>query len=392
MARHRQPGSFWVDDLWVRSRGGGHTARYGVGKRWRACVVYPAPVGLRTKAFSRKADAQRYAADEAARALRGSGAATLLRGLTVGEVYSWWFEEAQRKVELGRMKKTSLVDYQSVWKNHVKPVWADEWVGDIRQSQLQQWVDAQLKAGCAPSALRKAKSLLSQIFKKAASQGCLENNPAAGVEVAQPRRREPVVLDPREVEALARECAPYEGLVRSFAYVGWRYGEATSLRIGDVDFSAGRARVWQTDSGGTTKTRAARTVALPRRVVADMRPLCAGRAAQERVFVSRRGKRLWNQTFHEHVFDPAKIRLGRPELRIHDLRHFAITTMIGEGVPLPVIQAQVGHATPTMTLGVYAHVRERDLGQAARVMDELVSTVCLPPLDSPSPPLPPTPL
>ena len=43
-------------------------------------------------------------------------------------------------------------------------------------------------------------------------------------------------------------------------------------------------------------------------------------------------------------------------IRLHDLRHIHATTLLLAGVPVHVVAACLGHADPSVTLRVYAHV------------------------------------
>jgi integrase len=49
-----------------------------------------------------------------------------------------------------------------------------------------------------------------------------------------------------------------------------------------------------------------------------------------------------------------------PPARLHDLRHVHATTLLLAGVPVHVVAERLGHAGPSITRRVYAHViRER---------------------------------
>jgi len=62
--------------------------------------------------------------------------------------------------------------------------------------------------------------------------------------------------------------------------------------------------------------------------------------------------------------DPPAVPL--PHMRFHDLRHVHATMLLLAGVPVHVVAERLGHADPSITLRVYAHViRER----AAEVAD-----------------------
>ncbi|MFF4620167.1 tyrosine-type recombinase/integrase [Nonomuraea jabiensis] len=56
-----------------------------------------------------------------------------------------------------------------------------------------------------------------------------------------------------------------------------------------------------------------------------------------------------------------------PHARLHDLRHIHATTLLLAGVPVHVVAARLGHADPSITLRVYAHVIRAAEASAADV-------------------------
>jgi integrase len=56
-----------------------------------------------------------------------------------------------------------------------------------------------------------------------------------------------------------------------------------------------------------------------------------------------------------------------PHARLHDLRHLHATTLLLAGVPVHVVAARLGHADPSVTLRVYAHVIRDQVAEAADV-------------------------
>ena len=53
------------------------------------------------------------------------------------------------------------------------------------------------------------------------------------------------------------------------------------------------------------------------------------------------------------------------QFRLHDLRHFSATELIGAGVDIRTVAGRLGHADPAITLRVYAHaLEERDRAAA----------------------------
>ena len=65
---------------------------------------------------------------------------------------------------------------------------------------------------------------------------------------------------------------------------------------------------------------------------------------------------------------------GTPEVaRLHDLRHVHATTLLLAGVPVHVVAARLGHADPSITLRVYAHVISDQLTEAADIFARAVA-------------------
>ena len=56
-----------------------------------------------------------------------------------------------------------------------------------------------------------------------------------------------------------------------------------------------------------------------------------------------------------------------PHARLHDLRHIHATTLLLAGVPVHVVAARLGHADPSVTLRVYAHVIREQVAAAADI-------------------------
>ena len=193
---------------------------------------------------------------------------------------------------------------------------------------------------------------------------------------------------------------------RSPRHRDW-FGEATALQVGDVDVAAKSIRVrraWKRTGTsvpelGPTKTRRSdRTVAAPPQVIEALVPLMEGRRPGDLLLQSRRGTRISQSPFWRRVWQPAVWQLAgdvveqRPDSRgrsmpvvvsqgpgkhprIHDLRHTFASWAIRNGVPLPVIQRQLGHESIKTTVDTYGHLARSDFDALA-----LATGAMLPPL------------
>jgi integrase len=67
-------------------------------------------------------------------------------------------------------------------------------------------------------------------------------------------------------------------------------------------------------------------------------------------------------------------KTGRPlpAARLHDLRHVHATTLLRAGVQVRMVAARLGHADPSITLRVYAHVISEQLAEAAVIFARVV--------------------
>jgi len=73
---------------------------------------------------------------------------------------------------------------------------------------------------------------------------------------------------------------------------------------------------------------------------------------------------LLRRSFLARTFKPAVVAAGLPEgLTFHGLRHVAASLLVANGEHPKAIQARLGHADPSISLGIYAHVSD-DLDRA----------------------------
>jgi integrase len=185
-----------------------------------------------------------------------------------------------------------------------------------------------------------------------------------------------LVLDPAGVERLARAIRPpYGVLVDMAAYSGMRAGELAALRVGRLDLLAGRAEVVASITevagrlvAGTTKTYQRRTVRLPRFLCEQLGGYLAGRPHQrdDLVFTMPGGGPLRQSMVSTRLFKPAVRAAGLDErLRFHDLRHTAASLLIRQGASIKAVQAQLGHASASVTLNRYGHLFPDELEHLA---------------------------
>jgi integrase len=93
------------------------------------------------------------------------------------------------------------------------------------------------------------------------------------------------------------------------------------------------------------------------------------------VFPSEKGtgldhRNVRNCAFYKAVMRAALNREGEPTLTFRDLRHVFASILIADGANVVQIARQMGHASPSITLNVYAHLFDGG-EQARRIRDGL---------------------
>ena len=208
--------------------------------------------------------------------------------------------------------------------------------------------------------------------------GRIRSNPARGLGLPRAKRRDYVFLTHGQVLTLAAEAGPWRLLILLLAYTGLRWGEATALRVCDIDFERRRVDVRRafSDVGGhivlgTPKSHQSRTVPVPRFVAAELAAATNGKHADQLVFTMPGGSVVRLSNWRRAVFLAARSRAGLSDrFRIHDLRHTAASLMIQAGYPPKMLQEIMGHASITTTLDLYGHLYPGEMDRYADRLDD----------------------
>jgi hypothetical protein len=124
---------------------------------------------------------------------------------------------------------------------------------------------------------------------------------------------------------------------------------------------------------GGVKTHESRTVRLPRSISEELAADLAGRPRDPEalVFTAPLGGPLRPHTWVKSFFKPAVRAVGLPEgLRLYDLRHTCASLLIAQGASVKAVQAQLGHATASITLDTYGHLFPSEMEAVADRLEQ----------------------
>lgn len=326
---------------------------------------------LKTKTFARKTDAKDWArrleADrQRLEALGSPGASLTFAQLAAEYLAGYTGRSASRPAEVRwwaeRLGSKRLTDISTDDIRQALDGFAQGRARRAGKRTVTGCVVVETARQRAPATVNRRKACVSAVFKFANQRGYLSDNPARRIAIRPEHNRRERFLSPDERRQLLDACrsAPWPRLYL-FALLalttGCRRGELEGLEWQDIDFVR---RIFQLRR---TKNGDGRVVPFPT-VAAE--ELLKFRARAGRVFEGRSIETPWRRML---------AAAGIENLRIHDLRHDAASSLINAGTDLYTVGQILGHRS-TQTTARYAHLAvERKQVVIDQVMNNLPGVV-----------------
>jgi integrase len=261
----------------------------------------------------------------------------------------------------------------------------------ITEDDLQDWVRVQAEGvrdphhpdrwlirKASPKSIANRHGLLFCIFQAAvdAPQPLRVTNPCAKTKLPRTddqTEEEMCFLEHDEYARISAEMRKFDpkaaDLIDFLVGTGLRWGEITALQVRDVSTrrkTVSIQRAWRrqednTFDVGPPKTKKARRVlALSASQMELLRHHMLGRRPEDWIFRGRDGAAWRHSNFYNRKWKKALEEAAKKGLtkqpRLHDLRHTHVSWLIGANIPLPAIQARLGHESITTTVDRYGHL------------------------------------
>jgi len=340
---------------------------------------------------------------QAAEVALTTGVYTAPDKLTLSE----WLDIWLREYVTGSVKPFTLASYTAQCKNHIKPGLGAIRLTALNAAQIQKFYNGlkTTKSGArgrentlSPKTIKNIHGVLHKALDKAAELRYIAFNPSDPCTLPRIEKKQIKPLEQEEVTALlqALHGDRYENLYTVVLFTGMREGEALGLTWDCVNFKDGAILVnkqlqrekkkdghtylAETKSGRGRMITAAPSVMETLRaekVAQTERRLAAGAAWQNKdnlVFTDEIGSPLVAVTVYKR-FKRIAERIGRPDARVHDLRHTFAVMSLQEGDDVKTVQGNLGHATASFTLDVYGHVSEKMKQDSAARMQSFIERV-----------------
>ena len=359
------------------------TIRKRANGRWQAYYMGPDQAFHRAPStFEAKVDAEAWLAAERRLMQNDEWSPSKSRRAKVVRSTEMFGPYAEAWLEQRELKPRTRALYRRLLDRFILPAFAEVSLRDITPQVVRTWHSG--LDSSRPTQRAHTYSLLRSILSTAVTDEILASNPCrvrgAG-SAKRVRSIEPATLG--ELEVLLEQIpAPYRALVLIGAWCGLRFGEVSELRRKDVDLKAkiihvkrGVVRIGKEVTVGKPKNIAGvRDIAVPPHLLPILEQhlnehVVLGREALLFPSVKDPDVQVHTNTLRRHWLK-ARLAAGRPDLRVHDLRHTGAVLAAQSGATLAELMARIGHSTPQMALR-YQHVaRGRDAEIAARMSKE----------------------
>jgi integrase len=240
----------------------------------------------------------------------------------------------------------------------------------------------------SPTSISYHLTILRMILGHAHAAGVLLENPARRVPKL-PRRRNTEdamrVLTPDEVARLLEGAGAWRPLFTTAVLTGLRLGELLGLQWQDVDFqdhvlhvrrALGRHGI--ADGGSRLvltqpKGKRSRRVEFGAQVANALRELPSRFGGDDEfVFCQANGRPLDPGNLTKRGFAGVLKQVGLRRIRFHDLRHTFASLLLLAGANVKYLQAQLGHASITTILHIYAHLMPAELRDEQQRLSRVV--------------------
>lgn len=365
------------------------TIRKRANGRYQAYYMGPDQAFHRAPStFETKADAEAWLVGERRLIQDDNWTPTKSRRARVIRATESFGPYAEAWLEYRELKPRTRALYRRQLDRFLLPYFADTSLRDITPAVVRVW-HSRLDP-TKPTQRAHVYGLLRSILSTAVADEIIQANPCrvrgAGT-VKRARRVEPATLD--ELEILVTEMPEkYQALVLIGAWCGLRFGEMAELRRGDINLVTGQLQVrrgvvrisGQVTVGSPESDAGVRDVAIPPHLVPLLEAHLEEHVGSDRdalVFsaVNDPSVQVHPNTLYRHWYR-AREKAGRPDLRIHDLRHTGAVLAAQAGATLAELMSRIGHSTPQAALRYQHAARGRDTEIAAalsRLMEERAS-------------------
>jgi len=289
----------------------------------------------------------------------------------------------------GNITARTAQRYRQLVENQIVPHLGTKAVQKLSRLDVEGWHTKLKNGGLAARTIGHAHRVLGGALRDAERDGLVLKNVCKIQKAPKVAEAEMVIVQdvPAFITKIEGERLYVAGIVA--LSTGMRLGEILAARDGRVDLDAKtidvREALEETKAKGivfkTPKSRAGRRkITLPDIAVKALRDhrkqlletrmlLGQGRLAPDDLLFASIERRPLRPSAISSDWGELADRIGMPEITFHSLRHTHASQLIARGVDIVTISKRLGHAKPSVTLAIYAHMFHTDDSKAAAAIN-----------------------
>jgi len=264
------------------------------------------------------------------------------------------------------LKSSTTRAAESHLRAHILPKLGSHTLNELNTKTIQTFVAYLATGGRSRKTVENVLLTLSSILRTARAWEYACGSFSLS-DITMPRegvRKEQRSFTDAEVgRILSAASEPFGTILAVAAVLGLRIGEVLALRVIDVDLTRKIVRVRQSVDAATRTIQAVKSAAssadvpMPSHLEARLRKhLQIHDGKSDLLFVNRNGRPFSANKLREKALHPLLAKLGIARGGFHSMRHGATSALLADGATPAVVQKQLRHSDPRITLGVYAHV------------------------------------
>jgi len=296
------------------------------------------------------------------------------------EVAKKWLEYKKNNI-----RSSTWSVYEGHTRNHFDDL--DNFlINKITTARIEKYITDRQTAKMNISTLRKLLVSIGQIMQYAVRHKYIDHNPVREAErpkdQGEAQEEKNRILTLPEIKNFIEAVADlkYQTLFKLAIFSGARQGEILGLKWSDIIWAESQIHIQRTynnDNWYDTKTKTSnRKIDIGPSTIKMLREwkMASIPGKLNLVFSTKTGNPINHNNMVKKYFVPALEAGNIKRIRFHDLRHTYASLLIEQGENIKYIQNQLGHASPTITLNVYAHLmKSTNQASACRLEDTILN-------------------
>jgi integrase len=296
---------------------------------------------------------------------------------TLSQFLPYWLD-----VKKPQLKASTWMRYRVFAVNHIIPMLGRVQLVKLTPQHLQHLYAAKLEDGWSSSTAHHLHTVLHGALEQAWRWGLVARNVVDLVDAPRMAKAQLHVWTPEQANSFLATVAAssdrLEALYVLALITGMRQGELLALQWSDVLLDGSHPSL-TVRRALEMQEHGKRTIGKPKAEIGRRRidlsavavdALRAHRKLQleerlatgpawddlDLVFCNSLGRPLEPNNVKRGSFIPMKKAAGVPDIRFHDLRHTAATSLLQKNVNPKKVQEMLGHASIAITLNTYSHM------------------------------------